>query len=71
MLVDSQDAPVIRARQPRSMDYVKISRVLIRPTVLLTVVAIPASCLSLFVVIFTNSILDKFQDNPALGQHHN
>ncbi|TPX37401.1 hypothetical protein SeMB42_g06901 [Synchytrium endobioticum] len=68
MLVDSQDPPVIRARQPRNMDYVKISGVLIRPTVHLTVVARLASCLSLFAVIFTNSIRGKFQDNPALGQ---
>ncbi|TPX31755.1 hypothetical protein SeLEV6574_g08512, partial [Synchytrium endobioticum] len=68
MLVDSQDPPVIRVRQPRNMDYVKISGVLIRPTVHLTVVARLASCLSLFAVIFTNSIRGKFQDSPALGQ---
>ncbi|TPX45522.1 hypothetical protein SeLEV6574_g03019 [Synchytrium endobioticum] len=43
----------------------------VRPIVYLTVVAIPASCLSLFAVIFTNSILGKFQDNPALGQQYN
>ncbi|TPX42351.1 hypothetical protein SeMB42_g05163 [Synchytrium endobioticum] len=71
MLVDPQDLPVIRAKQPRNMDYVKISGILIRPTVHLTVVARPASCLSLFAVIFTNSIPGKFQDNPALGQQHN
>ncbi|TPX34778.1 hypothetical protein SeLEV6574_g08254 [Synchytrium endobioticum] len=71
MLVDSQDPPVIRAKQPRNMDYVKISGVLISPTVHLTVVARLASCLSLFAVIFTNSIRGKFQDNPALGQLHN
>ncbi|TPX47148.1 hypothetical protein SeLEV6574_g02815 [Synchytrium endobioticum] len=63
MLVDSQDAPVIRTKQPWSMDYVNISRVLIRPTV--------RRYLSLFAVMLTNSILDKFQDNPALGQQHN
>ncbi|TPX31511.1 hypothetical protein SeMB42_g02089 [Synchytrium endobioticum] len=44
MLVDSQDPPVIRAKQPRNMDYVKISGVLI-PTAHLTVVARPASSL--------------------------
>ncbi|TPX40463.1 hypothetical protein SeMB42_g05981 [Synchytrium endobioticum] len=69
MLVDSQDPPLIRAKQPRNMDYVKISGVPIRPAVHLTVVARPASCLSLFAVIFTNSILGKFQDNPALLRH--
>ncbi|TPX37791.1 hypothetical protein SeMB42_g05484 [Synchytrium endobioticum] len=53
------------------MDYVNLSGALIRPIVHLTVVAIPASGLSLFAVIFTNSMLGKFQDNPTLGQQHN